>query len=211
MRSKLAILLIGFAACVVGVIFVCVSPSKGARISVSVPHVLTNGPIPLTLTATFTITNQASDAASIQVSGIERMTPNGWVADSLSPRSRYFLPLGIVLRGSNEQFSTEIPGSICATRLRLRIANRASGFEKARFAALQLFERFALGDKQITQYWCSNLYVPSYEIVTPEIRMRKSQSSEETMWTNPIRTVPGEGFPPPILPNAMKIETGLFP
>ena len=178
MRSKLAILLVGVAACVAAVA-IRRPRSNSANFSASVPIVVTNGALPFSQRAEFAVTNTGSRNAIVHVAAIEQKTPLGWVADTkMLPRNRHGL-FGRVGRDSSETLSADIQDSTNKTRFRLVVALPASNVQKAKFAAQKLRERFASGDKGITQFWYPDLYVSSFEIVTPEIEPRGNKNSEK--------------------------------
>ncbi len=166
-KRKLAILAMVVVAMVLAV--VCIS-SRGTKTKVffSPPIAETNGATPSMLKLTFEVTNTAARAVFLQVAAIERQNASGWLSDTQALPADTFRTLGKVGANGTARLSCELPHAPVPTRLRVLVSPDATVLQKAQFA-LRRFWGNVQGQGQYKQLWFSNLAIPSYQVLTPEI------------------------------------------
>src|SRR5262245_44636410 len=149
------------------VVAVVISSSRGAKTTVffSPPRAETNGPM---LKLTFDITNTAARSVFLSVAAIERRSTSSWLSDTQAFAANTFLTLGKVGADATARLSFELLHEPGPTRLRVLVSPDATAVQKAQFAMQRLWMNVR-DQGQFKQLWFSNLAVPSYQVVTPEI------------------------------------------
>ena len=201
MRSKLAILLVGVAACVAAVVG-GLSRSEPATFSISTPYLVANdGAQSTALSAQFTVTNKGAKSALLEVSAVETKTPSGWGDDTQLTVPQEMAFLRTIRGNSTATFSGDFQDFHQRTRFRLMVLPEGSIFLMGRTAVSRLWERFARGNQQITNFWIPNQYSSGYEIVTPEIEQRKNLIPAGNLAEESPRHPSRGGLPVPVPPN----------
>ena len=141
-----------------------VSFSPGERESVQPTVGLT------TLKVAFYVTNTASRWVFLQVAVFETNNGTAWIADTEVLSAKTYRTLGRIGPQDVTRLSVafDVSREPVRSRLRVLVSQEATSLQKGQFA----FRRFwanVRGQGKFKEYWVSNLGVPAYEVVTPEI------------------------------------------
>lgn len=124
------------------------------------------------LQATFSVTNTAGRSVVLQVAAIERNDGSGWMADTQAIAANTFLNFGDVEARATARISFVIPSAIPAepmpSRLRVLVSPNATTVQQSGIALRRLRDNWS-GRAKHKELWLDNLFIPTYEIVTPEI------------------------------------------
>ena len=169
MRSKLAILLVGVAACLVAALIIG-SLGSAPMVSVSVPQAQGSLSRPSTLIVNFMVTNHDSREIRILKGSAEKKTSSGWVPVDYLFTDGAIYPRGSIPGRTATNFMSEIltqKHPAYPTRIRLMIAIKASPL-RALIFSIQRALAHLKARRSFSPFWVQDLYW-SQEVVTPEI------------------------------------------
>jgi len=137
-------------------------------ISFSKPRAETNGTTRPSLKVSFDVTNTASRLVFLQVAAIERRSASAWLADTQAIPAHTYRTLGTVGPHGTARLSFELACEQATTRLRVSVSPSATPVQKTQFALCRLWANLR-GQGNYKQLWFSDLVVPTYEVVSPEL------------------------------------------
>jgi len=166
LKRKLIILGIVVVTMLVILVVVSLLPTE-STVFFSTAQAETNGTTPPMLKVAFYVTNTAGRAVFL-LAAIERNRNSVWLADTQSFPAGSWRPFGKVEPNDTARLSFEFPHEVVQTRLRVLVAPEATTLQKTQSALRRLWKK-SRSQGNYKQLWLDDLFVPTYEIVTPEI------------------------------------------